>query len=87
MFLQPGKVTKADRAEAWLFDQFTDVADASTDGGTIPAKDLEARAKRDGHEWRTVQRALQEMGGVSEQTRDKNGKVTGWVWQLPRPRF
>lgn len=87
LLLAPGETSKADRAKAWLFEQFTDAADVSPEGVTISTRELQARAQRDGHEWNTVRKQLTEIGAVPEQPRDAGGKVAGSVWRLPRAEY
>jgi hypothetical protein len=63
--------TKLEFAELWLW--------AELDGGPVPQKQIEARAKAAGYSWATVRRAKDRLGIVPEKT----GFDGGWVWGLP----
>jgi Bifunctional DNA primase/polymerase, N-terminal/Primase C terminal 2 (PriCT-2)/AAA domain len=87
LFLTPAETTKTDRAQAWLYEQFTGGGSESPDGVRIPARDLQARAERDGHAWNTVRQQLREIGAVCEQARDGRGKLIGSEWRLPTATY
>ena len=50
--------------------------------GPVPAKDIQRQARETGHSDRTLKRAKNKLGVISEQDRDEN-RIGGWTWRLP----
>ena len=72
--LEPSKENAKGDAMAWLVQALS--------GGPMPVAWLEAAAEEAGHAWRTVRRAKEDLGVLSD--RVGFGAEGGWEWTLPR---
>jgi len=70
--LDPEDMSERGEAKEWLRDALKD--------GPMARTDVEAQAKKDGHKWRTVRRAKDELGIKPVKTRFDGG----WEWALPK---
>jgi putative DNA primase/helicase len=62
-----------DDAKAFLAAEFKD--------GSVKTKDLQAHARDAGHSWRTIRRALKEIGAMCEKGKTEGA---GWEWSIPK---
>lgn len=72
--LRPLKANARGETAAWLVQVLSN--------GPMPERWIESAAEEAGHSWRTVRRAKDDLGIVSD--REGFGKEGRWVWSLPR---